>query len=189
MPLEQILKEIEEETKKQEEEILKEANSQAEQILKDAELKAQKIIEDSKKKAKIDGDKLKRQMISAAMLENRNKYEREIELIQENILMSLNKKLQEFINSEEYDKFLHDRIQKGWETLGPGSIVYANQRDIERIKKFSFPLNVIRKEVDPLGGIIITSADGKMEIDYTLSEIIRNRMEKLRKIMRDYILG
>jgi V/A-type H+-transporting ATPase subunit E len=189
MPLEEILKEIEEETNRQEEEILKEANSKAQQLLKDAEVKAQQIIENSKKKAKMDGDKLKRQIISAALLENRNKFEKEIESIQENILQNLNRKIQEFVNSPEYEKFLHDRIQKGWEKLGPGAIIYANQRDIEKINKFSFPLNVVQKEVDPLGGVIITSADGKMEIDYTLEEIIRNRMESLRKVMRDYILG
>jgi hypothetical protein len=82
MPLEEILKEIEEETNRQEEEILKEANSKVQQLLKDAEVKAQQIIENSKKKAKMDGDKLKRQIISAALLENRNKFEKEIESIQ-----------------------------------------------------------------------------------------------------------
>ncbi len=189
MALEDILKKIDEETSKREEEIINNAKLQAQEILKQAEKNAKEIYEEYRKKAKEDGESLRKQLISAAILENRNIIELEINKLQEKIIESLNQKLKEFVGSSEYVAFLKQRIEEGWETLGPGSLIIANPKDVKIIKELSFPLNIIERNVDPIGGIIMTSADGKMEIDYTFSEIIRDKSDELRRKIRAYIIG
>lgn len=189
MALEDILRKIDEETAKQEEEILNNAKMQAEEILRQAEIKAKEITEEYRKKAKEDGESLRKQLISAAILENRNAVEMEINKIQDKIMELLYQKLKEFVSSSEYSTFLREKIQNGWETLGPGSLIIANPQDVKVIKSLSFPLNIIEKNIDPIGGIIITSADGKIEIDYTFTEIIRDKSDELRRRIRTYITG
>lgn len=189
MPLEDILKKIDEETRKQEEEIIRDAQRRADEIIKEAENKAASIREEYTKRAKEEAELIKKQMISAAILENRNRYEVEIENIQNHFLYLMNEKLREFVNSEYYDKYLNEKIRRGWELLGPGALIYVNPRDKQKVQSLSFPLNIIEKNIDPIGGVILTSADGKIEVDYTFSEMIRDRADQLRGRIRKYIIG
>ena len=187
MPLNEILQRIEEETRKEEENIIREARSKADAILNEATKKSEIIFDQFNRKAKEDVENIRREKISSLTLEGRNLVEKEIEKIERKYEDRLRTEIEEFKKTEEYKKFLISAVENSWKKLGPGSVVYVNPQDADKVKASNIPVTVITKDIDPIGGVIVTSGDGKIFIDSTLSEIMKERREKILKIARSYI--
>ncbi len=187
MPLNEILQKIEEDTRKEEENIISEARKRAEAIINEATKKSELIYDQFNKKAKEDIENIRREKISSLTLEGRNLVEKEIEKIEKKYEESLRQEIEEFKKTEGYKKFLVDAVENSWKKLGPGAVVYVNPQDAEKIKGSNIPVTVITKDIDPIGGVIVTSGDGKIFIDSTLTEIMKEKRERILKIARNYI--
>lgn len=187
MGLNEILQKIEEDTKKQEETILGEAKHRAEEIISEAKMKSESIYDQYSSKAKEEVEYIRRERISALTLEGRSEVERAIERIETIYENRLREEIEKFKKTDAYKDYLLRKVENSWKKLGPGSVVYANPQDVDLIKRGNIPITVIPKEIDPIGGVIVTSADGKIFIDSTLSEILKERKDKILKIARSYI--
>ncbi len=187
MALNEILSKIEDDTRREEEKIISDANKKAEDIINEAKKKSEAIFEEYNKKAKEDAEAIKREKISSLTMEERNLLEKEIEKIEKKYEESLKIEIENFKKTSEYQNFLEKAIESSWKRLGPGSIVYVNPADSEKIRNISIPVTIIPKEIDSIGGVIVTSGDGKLLINSTLSEIINEKKEKILKIARSYI--
>lgn len=187
MALNEILQRIEEDTKKQEEAILGQAKQRAEEIIQEAKQKSEAIYNQYNKKAKEEVENRRREKISSLTLEGRSTVEKAIEAIEAQYESRLREEIEKFKKTEEYKKYLLRKVENSWKRLGPGSIVYANPQDVDKIKGSNIPVTVISKEIDPIGGVIVTSADGKIFIDSTLSEVLKEKKDRILKIARSYI--
>lgn len=187
MALEEILDKINKDTEKEEESIAAQYLEESNQVLEEAKKKADEILEDQQRKANEEAEILKRQRVSAATLDGRYELEGAKEHIENEYIEALKSKIHELEGTEEYYSFLQKKMEDAWRKLGPGSLAYMSAKDAHNMKERGFALTIISKEIDPLGGAIVTSADGKMIIDLTFSEILRSKDDKIRKIVRDSI--
>ena len=115
------------------------------------------------------------------------KLERSIEEIENDYLSKLTESISKLRGSSMYYDFLMRKIEDAHRALGPGSIAYVDPKDIQKIKEMGLPLTMIQKGMDELGGVVVTSADGKVMVDLTFTEILRNKREKILKLARDSI--
>jgi vacuolar-type H+-ATPase subunit E/Vma4 len=187
MPLEEILNRIESETQKEEEAVILQSREEAKKILADAEKQADLIYDSFRRRAIEDADAMKRRMISSSTLEGRMRLEKAIEDIENEYLQKLTERIAEFKGSEEYYSFLKRKIEVASDMLGPGSIAYVNTADERRLKEMGISFQVVPMDVDPLGGAIVTTSDGKLVVDLTFKEILREKREKILKLVRDSI--
>jgi vacuolar-type H+-ATPase subunit E/Vma4 len=187
MPLEEILNRIESDTRKEEEEVILQSREEAKRILADAEKQADLIYDSFRRRAIEDADAMKRRMVSSSTLEGRMRLEKAIEDIENEYLLKLNERIAEFKGSEEYYSFLNRKIERALGMLGPGSIVYVDAEDERRLKGMGISFPVVPMDVDPLGGAIVTSADGKLVVDLTFKEILEQTREKILRLARDSI--
>jgi V/A-type H+-transporting ATPase subunit E len=189
MPLEEILERILKDTEKEEQSIINQSQQEANAILEDAGNRSQSIKSYYNAKAEEDADREKKQRISSATLEGRSYLEQQRESIEDSYLDALKTRLTEIRKTDQYLDYIQREIEKARKVLGKDSILYADQGDVERLKRRGYNSVSVSDKIDPLGGAIVTSADGKMIIILTLSEILRKKNDTIRKIVRDYIKG
>ena len=187
MSLDEILKRIETETLKEEETLISEGQKEAQKILSEAQKEVEAISSSFNRRAAEDTDALRKRMISSSTLEGRMKLERSIEEIENDYLSKLTESISKFRGSSMYYDFLMRKIEDAHRALGPGSIAYVDPKDIQKFKETGLPLTMVQKGMDELGGVVVTSADGKVMVDLTFTEILRNKREKILKLARDSI--
>jgi vacuolar-type H+-ATPase subunit E/Vma4 len=189
MPLEDILERILKDTEKEEQSIISQSEQEANSILEDARSRSLSIKSEYEAKAREDTETEKRQRISSATLEGRSYLERQRETIEDGYLDGLRSRLMEVKNTDQYLDYIQREIEKAKKVLGKDSILYMDKKDSERMKSRGFNSVLISDKIDPLGGAIVTSSDGKMIINLTLSETVRKKDDTIRKIVRDHIKG
>lgn len=147
--------------------------------VRDLEEKYQKLTDEEKRS-------VERTIISSAEMESlkiiRSK---ESELLQE----ALGKAMiyvKELRNSPRYSEILKKMVRVAVSTLGKNCIVIVSRQDSDLIK--SLPdIKIKTADVDQYGGIIATSQDGSMEIDLTLSSIIRDIQDRIVSRISDHL--
>ena len=189
MPLEEILDRIQKDTEKEEQALISKSEEEAKKIIEDAKNKASAIRASYDEKAREDAETEKRQRTSSATLEGRSFLEQEREKIENNYQEALRSKLVDLLKTDEYLEFLKKAIGNSKKILGQDAVVYLSRDDSTRMKQKGIDSSKISDKIGPLGGVIVTSADGKMIIDLTFSEIVRNKSDKIRKVVRDHING
>jgi vacuolar-type H+-ATPase subunit E/Vma4 len=187
MALEEILEKIDRDTSEEEKAIIDKGRDQAKKIIEDAKARVQSTIDAYQKSARDDAKIMRMQETSSATLNGRYALEKAIEEIEGKYVDALKSRINELRGTTKYYDFLEKRIENAWKQLGPGSIVYLDSKDIQKMKERGLPLTFLTKDIDPLGGAIVTSADGKMIIDLTFSEILRKKRDDIVKIVRDFI--
>ncbi len=107
--------------------------------------------------------------------------EMEIEIFDE-----LYKKLAEFVSSEEYIKYLYEKLENGKKTFENENVkIYANSKDIEKINKIASELNYTYTiETDnniKIGGFIIEYINRSLLYNDTLDSEYENQKEWFKK--------
>ena len=189
MPLEEILDRIQKDTEKEELALISKSEEETRKIIEDAKNKASSIKAVYEEKAREDAETEKRQRTSSATLEGRSFLEQEREKIENNYHEALRSKLIDLLKTDEYLEFLKKAISDARKILGQDAIVYLSKDDSQRMKEKGITSSHTSDKIGPLGGAVVTSADGKMIIDLTFSEIVRNKSDGIRKVVRDYIDG
>lgn len=187
MSLDEILKRIETETLREEQALISEGQKEAQKILSEAQKEVEAISSSFSRKAAEDADALRKRMISSSTLEGRMKLEKSIEEIENDYLSKLTESISEIRGTQRYYDFLMRKIEDAHRALGPGSIAYLDPSDIKKFKEMGLPITMVQKMMDGLGGVVVTSADGKVMVDLTFSEILRGKREKILKLARDSI--
>lgn len=187
--------------------ILSEAESRAEEIIKDAEKKKDKIIKEGKEKAKKvkeetlrrlkkEGRMKYRQIISNAKIKARRSELKTREKLIEKSFKIAENKLKEMASkhSEKYKQALINLIERSITEIGGGELqLHLNSRDTEFIKdqiedisnKVSEKIgkNVkleLGEEINTIGGVIVRTKDGSIEVNNTLEA----RLSRLKKVLR-----
>lgn len=187
MALEEILRRIQSDTEREEKSIINSSEEEAKKVLDEARKRASLILADNETRAREDAETEKRQRISSATLEGRSYLEREREKIENDYLEELRSRIRDMRGSDEYLRYIKRVIDSARKVLGNDSLVYVGKGDADGVKKLGISQIKTSEEIDSLGGAIVTSADGRMIIDLTFSETLRNKNDEIRKIVRDYI--
>ncbi|MEM0127536.1 MAG: V-type ATP synthase subunit E [Thermoplasmatales archaeon] len=187
MGLDEIIARIGAETKTKTDEIIADANEQAKKILDEANKNAELTLEQYQKKAKDEGEILSRQMISTATLEGRMMFEKALEGVEKKYFDAVVSRIKSFTNEQEYVQFLDRKISEVSSQLGEGFVCHLRKEDAARLRSLNRQLRIVEEEIDPLGGVIVTSADGKVIADFTFSQMLRDRMDELSSTVRSHI--
>jgi len=187
MGLEEIIARIENETKAQEDGIIAQANEKASKIREEAREKATTIVSSYEKKAKDEAEIQMRQAVSTATLSGRMSYEKALEEVEKKYFDALISRLNEFRQRKEYIEFLKEMISKASKELGEGFVCYLRKEDAQRMRSEDDDLRIEEKEIDPIGGVVVTSQDGKLILDFTFSQLMRDKRDALSSLVRSYI--
>lgn len=189
MPLEEILDRIIKDTEREVDTIIKESEERAKKILDENNARASSIEAHYESKANEDADTTRRQRTSAATLEGRYHVEQSRERIENEYLEALKSRIIQMRGTNDYLDYLDRAIREAKKILGEDAVVYLAEDDAKRMEKTGLKSTSLSSGIGQLGGTIVTSADGKMIIDLTFTEIIRRKNDSIRKIVREYING
>ncbi|MEM0138465.1 MAG: V-type ATP synthase subunit E [Thermoplasmatales archaeon] len=187
MGLDEIIDRIETETKTKIDEILADANEKARSIIEEANSGSESILERYQNKAREEGEIQSRQIISTATLEGRMAYEKALEAIEKKYFDALVSRIRSFTNEQEYLQFLNRKIFEASSQLGDEFICHLRSEDASRLRRLNPGVRIVEEEVDPIGGVLVTSADGKVIVDFTFSQILRDMKGELSSMVKSHI--
>ncbi len=183
-------------SQKKADQIIKEAEERATEITEQGKVNAQKeentIIENANKEAEIR----KQQIISDAKLNSKRKI---LEAREELVAAAFKKAIEEFGKiasgeSEDYIQSLTDLTEEASLEIGGGNLeIFVKEDDIKKIEPSLSNLEIVVSEAtgnkttlsmggttDTIGGVIVKTADGNVEVNNT----IEARMERFRGLLR-----
>jgi V/A-type H+-transporting ATPase subunit E len=140
-----------------------------------------KILETSQKQA----ESVKRQIIGAAELDVRNAQLRSLEKAVNEAFDRAAKQIST-VSGASQEKALASLIQEGFDTIGPRARVSCASKDRKAvsstIRRFGgkAKLSLDDREIDTMGGVILTKSDGTVRFDNTFEA----RLERMRPTLR-----
>jgi V/A-type H+-transporting ATPase subunit E len=177
MGLEEIIENIDADTRAKVASILDGAGKDAQRIREEAQKRANDHIEAIKKKAQNDASRLIARELSRANIESRRIYQDAITSVIDGTLESLSKSLQEYTKSTDYPSLLNKLATLAAKELGSDCIIYVQKADISKIKKVTGSIAEAKEEF--VGGLKALSSDKKMSVDFTLENIFENLKDEV----------
>ena len=183
MPLDNILQSIERRKSDEAASIIAKYQSQKEAIEKETERKIKEIEQSAKKKEDEDSRALENRELSNAEIEARKLiWEKRSTLIEEYLTTAF-ESMKDVRSSSSYKKILAAMADAAQRKLGKDCRIMISQKDSKLMKG----LKTIEKDIDPYGGIIAESADGSMEMDLTVTTLIKDLRERLSLVLYERI--
>jgi len=183
------------------EEILEEASDKSAQIIADAKKTAKKLLDAARSKAKEEEDRsIKearvrgKQVYDEVLAEGRMKAKRETIQRKEEILNEVLKKaeqrLRAYASSKKYD-VVNLAIDACKKLDSEDVVIHANKRDSQKLQKSKGKIaqSIARggtakisfgKPINAVGGVRVSTRDGKVEIDDTFEGRLKRRFDPLR---------
>lgn len=188
MPLNEIKKEIEQESKKQTKSIHDEAQKEKERILDDAEQRAKQITKTNEDETKQELDRLALENSASAELAAR-----EIELVaRESALDSeigstINELMKAIKNSKGlYKKIFSDAIKTASEVAPMREFrIIVNKHDSDLVGKTDAHMEY----QNLTGGLIIESLDKSIRVDATLESIVDSKRNEIKSAILERMFG
>ena len=149
-----------------------------------------KILETSEKQA----ESVKRQIIGTAELDARNAQLRSLERAV-NEAFDLAAKQISAVSGASQEKALTTLIQEGLDVIGPRAKVWCASKDRKAvssaIRKLGSrtKLSLDDREIDTMGGVILTTADGTVRFDNTFEARLERMRPTLRKAIAPILTG
>ena len=149
-----------------------------------------KILETSEKQA----ESVKRQIIGTAELDARNAQLRSLERAV-NEAFDLAAKQISAVSGASQEKALATLIQEGLDVIGPRAKVWCASKDRKAvssaIRKLGSrtKLSLDDREIDTMGGVILTTADGTVRFDNTFEARFERMRPTLRKAIAAILTG
>jgi V/A-type H+/Na+-transporting ATPase subunit E len=175
---------------KEAEAIILAAENEAKATLKAAKVQADQIYQATISQANAKADAEKRKIASVTEVEMRNRLLQTKENLVDVAFEKASVKLREFVETEEYHRYLLKLIEDAAEKIGQKNlVVQVNAKDqawltqdmLKRLsKKLHCELSLSNKTEDYLGGCIIQTEDGKIIYDDTID----NRLQELKPVLR-----
>lgn len=184
-------------------EILKEASDKSAQIIAAAKKEAKTLLDAARSKAKEEEDReikeahIRGKLIYDEMLaEGRMRAKRETLQKMEELLNKVFKKaedeLRAYVLSKKYEKNVVNLAITACKKLGSENVViYANKRDLNLLQKSKYDIaqSIGRngtaeisfgKPIQTVGGVRVSTQDGKVEIDDTFESRLKREFDSLR---------
>jgi vacuolar-type H+-ATPase subunit E/Vma4 len=175
MPLDNILQSIEQRKAEEAASITEKYRAQMETVEKEAERKIREIEQGAKRREYEDSRALENRELSNAEIEARKLiWEKRSALIEEHLTAAF-ESMKDIRSSSTYKKILSSMINAAHLRLGKDCKIIINPRDSKIVKG----TNIVEKDIDPYGGIIAESADGTMEMDMTVTTLMKDLRERL----------
>ena len=149
---------------------------------REASVAVTKLLDASVKQA----ESLRSQIIGAAELQVRNARLRTLEKAVVEVFDAAVKELEEG-SGPRHDRSLTQLVKEGLEVIGPRARIYCKSKDRQAVSAIlhklggSQPRPVLEdKDIDAVGGVIVTSMDGSVRFDNTFEA----RLERMRSALR-----
>ncbi len=189
MGLEEIIKNIDIETKARAKQINDGAIIEARKTEDMAEEQAQAYLDEMKSKSDSDAKQLLTRELSRANIEAKGIYQKAVNDVINESFNALYDNLNEYTESADYSKLLAKLAKSAMEELGPGSRIILNKKDVQKVKAAVKEANIEESKEDFVGGLRATSKDGKMYVDYSLGKIIDSLKEQMAVKLLTLIKG
>jgi len=170
--------------------ILDEARKEAASTLSAAESERRRMLGEAK--AAADKDKMgagaktaefveaqRRERIAWARIEAKRGVNEAKESVVNEAIEDVFEKLRAFPKDKSYPKFLNSLVEKGMKELdSPKAVVRVRKEDRKHLKNGKYS---VKDDLDEWGGCIVESEDGSVRVDLTLTALLEQRRELLRK--------
>ncbi len=178
MPLENILQSIEQRKAAETERIMADFEKRRIALEKDAERKIQEIAGASARQSAEERRTLENMELSNAEIEARKiLWEKKTALVEEKLTEAFDY-MKDVRSSKSYKKMMTGMVGLARQKLGEGCTIMVSAADAPLIRG-SRGLSVKVEEVDPYGGLIAESHDGSMEIDMTVTTMMKDLKDGL----------
>ncbi len=181
MATEDVIKGIYDKGNLERESIRKSAEQQVSKILEDASSKAKKIIDDGKGKIIKDLELEKMRKISMVNVELKREYMDLLNKIMDEYLDKIKEYMKELRNNQLYRDYIKRSIEKGLQEIGINendSIIYISEIDKSIVDNKNAKFS---KDLDELGGVIISTKDGKIFSDKTIKNLIEEKKLEIKE--------
>jgi vacuolar-type H+-ATPase subunit E/Vma4 len=188
MGLEEIIKNIELDTKSKAKLILDDAATQAEKIYLEADARAKEHIEQVNAKAENDAKQLVMRELSRANIESKGIYQNAVNDSINHSLETLHGSLDEYMKGADYTKLLGKLAALAVGELGAGSTLLLQKADVQKVKTTAIKDATIQEAKEKfVGGLRGFSKDKSMYVDYSLDKIIESLKEDIAVKLLDLI--
>lgn len=154
--------------------------SQLEQIRKQYSDELSKKLEASERKTRTEINR----KIAAISAESKKIIAGHRNSISDRVFDEVNRRLQQFCESEEYSAYLEVCLEKVSAICSGDAQIFTRAEDNERVRrlseKFSFVKSVSTDESISIGGIVAVTLDGRVKYDCTLGHELEQSREWFR---------
>ncbi|MGC8564948.1 MAG: V-type ATP synthase subunit E [Thermoplasmata archaeon] len=182
MAIDDVIKGIYDKGNLELESIRKTTEDQISKILVDAEARAKKIVEDGREKFIRELELEKMRKISSINVELKREYMDSLDKIINDYVNKVKDSIKYFRKTEVYRNYLMNSIEKGLKELNidnDNAIIQISELDkglIHSLKNVS-----INRMLDDLGGVIISTKDGKIISDRSIKNLIEEKSIELKE--------
>ncbi len=187
MGLEEIIKNIEADTKAKSKQIVDAANAEAKKIEENAAAEAAEQTKDSNSKADSDAKQLLTRELSRANIEGKGIYQEAVNGYINDAMQTLGDNLGDYTASAEYQKLLGVIAATAVKELGPGCTLMLQKRDLQKLRGAGKDAKITESREQFAGGLRGLSQDGKMYVDYSLEKIIESLKDGIAVKLLDQI--
>lgn len=184
MALDTLIQRIAEDAEKERAEILARAESEAAALIEQEREAGMREAEKIRERGEKEKARLREKIIAAAKREARmlitNAKEESIALCMDAIREKLRS-----LPGKEYRKIVEERIRRAADTTEGMYMIATRKEDREIAKKLGID---VKGERDGIGGVILRSADGSMEIDLTFDFMLENERDTIRRMIARTLL-
>ena len=175
--------------------ILSDAKNKAEETIKDAQAKSQQILEEARQraqresegiiaKANVEGESIRRSILSSKVRVNRLRILDEKNRIVEDIIHSVEDQLSSISKSEQFEETAQRFVTEAVKAVDTDQPVVRigfrdmSKRNLDGVSKLlpkGGKLVIDEKPIDNLGGVVATDPEGKVVFNNTF----KSRLERL----------
>lgn len=177
MSAEKIIEEIKKHSEKEIKEIKNESDKKKKEIIEQAKKEGRKKAETIKEEGRKEAENTKKILISQANQEASRKKMQAREEIIVKCFIEAETKLSN-IKGKEYQEIVENLIKNSMKKISGDKIVYISREEDGEIAD-NFDLEVAGK-IESIGGVVISSSDGKITIDNTFEGIIKREKSEIR---------
>lgn len=179
MGLEQLTATILDEVKKEAASTLSAAESERRKMLGEAKAAGEKEKKEAEAKTSEFVEAQRRERIAWARIEAKRGVNEAKESVVNDAIEDVFEKMRAFPKDKAYPKFLNELVEKGLKELdAPKAVVHVRKEDRKHLKNGKYS---VKDDLDEWGGCIVESEDGSVRIDLTLTALLEQRRELLRK--------
>ncbi|MBD3390192.1 hypothetical protein GF415_04555 [Candidatus Micrarchaeota archaeon] len=175
------------EARKEAKAITGEAEAEKKQVVKEARQKAKERLAAAEKNAEEFVESQRRERIAWAKLEAKKMEGEARESVISDAMDGLYKKLSEFRKGNRYPGFLKERVHEAMgEIQVDNHLVRICKGDKGHLKGMKAD---IQEDLSGMGGAIVSSPNGNVRVDCTLSSLFEEKREFLRKKLYESLFG
>jgi V/A-type H+-transporting ATPase subunit E len=184
MGLDRVVKDISDKAEAEGNDIIARARAEASSIKKEAEAEASRAYEAEMARSDQIISRMRQRELSSAKLDiKKSRLNAEKDVLEE-VRSDLNKRLSAIPKEKKVD-ILNKLISLARKDVPEGKI-YSNAGDAELVKNSGYEYG---GNIKCIGGIVVTSADGSVNLDYTFDSIMEDVWSASMKPVSDILFG